>query len=179
VAAKLFTSLARLSNDIRNQLADLASALPADPHFSYGRGSILRTLVTGYRTDDRTQHSFDWQHDNRFATISVLLFATLASWSQPLLNRCIYFALLIVSAVCLAFSVSATSALSLLIAAMVMIYLHLAFSLRLGLIAMIVLGVLVCALAGIAFYYIDTAELIGRSGDWSGSRLGNSYLKNL
>ena len=103
-----------------------------------------------------------------WATISILLFATLAGWSQPLLNRCIYFALLIVSIVCLAFSVSATSALSLLIAAMVMIYLHLAFSLRLGLIAMFVLGVLVCALAGIAFYYIDTAELIGRSGDLTG-----------
>lgn len=103
-----------------------------------------------------------------WASISVLLFATLASWSQPLLNRFFYIVLLLTSVTCLAFSVSATSLLSLLIAALVMAYLHIAFSFRLGLIAMIVLGVLVCALAGIAFYYIDTAELIGRSGDLTG-----------
>ncbi len=103
-----------------------------------------------------------------WATISVLLFATLASWPQPPLTRFIYIALMLTSVVCLVFSVSATSVLSLLVAAMVMVYLHFAFSLRLGLVAMIVLGALVCALAGIAFYYIDTAELIGRSGDLTG-----------
>ncbi len=103
-----------------------------------------------------------------WAAISALLFATLSTWSEPLLNRFFYVLLTLISLVCLVFSVSATSVLSLIIAVMVIVYLHIAFSFRLGLIAMIVLGVLVSAMAGIAFYYIDTAELIGRSGDLTG-----------
>jgi len=103
-----------------------------------------------------------------WAAISALLFATLSSWSQPLLSRMLYLVLMLTSMACLVFSVSATSILSLLIAVLVIVYLQVAFKFRLGLIAMMVLGVLVSALAGIAFYYIDTAELIGRSGDLTG-----------
>ncbi len=70
--------------------------------------------------------------------------------------------------VALVFSVSATSLLALVVAALVMSYLYVAFRFELGLISTLVLGILCAALVGFAFYNIDTAELIGRSGDLTG-----------
>lgn len=103
-----------------------------------------------------------------WSAVSILMLVSLSSWNAPLHWRLSYLALAIVSALCLYHSVSATSALSLISASLIMVYLHAAFSIRLGLVAMIVLGLLVACLAGLSFYYIDTAELIGRSGDLTG-----------
>lgn len=66
------------------------------------------------------------------------------------------------------FSSSATSLLALVVSALVMSYLYVAFRFELGLISTLVLGVLCAALVGFAFYNINTAELIGRSGDLTG-----------
>ncbi|MFK7853378.1 MAG: O-antigen ligase family protein [Granulosicoccus sp.] len=103
-----------------------------------------------------------------WSAVSILLLLNLSSGNESGYRRALYICFAVVSAICLFKSVSATSALALLSASLVMIYLHIAFSLRLGLIAMIVLGLLVTAMMGMAFYYIDTAELIGRSGDLTG-----------
>lgn len=103
-----------------------------------------------------------------WSAVSILLLINLSSSNESVYRRVLYICLAIVSAICLFHSVSATSALALLSASLVMAYLHIAFSLRLGLIAMIVLGLFVATMMGMAFYYIDTAELIGRSGDLTG-----------
>ncbi|MFT6302880.1 MAG: exopolysaccharide production protein ExoQ [Granulosicoccus sp.] len=103
-----------------------------------------------------------------WSVISILLLSSICFWQISPVARTFYLVLAIASAVCLYFSESATSLLALISAACVMIYLHIAFSLRLGLISMMVLGVLVTGLAGVAFHFIDTAELIGRSGDLTG-----------
>jgi O-antigen ligase len=103
-----------------------------------------------------------------WAAISVLLLVSICFWQISHLDRAFYLVLAIASAICLYFSESATSLLALFVAALVMIYLHIAFTLRLSLISTVVLGVLVAALASVAFHLIDTAELIGRSGDLTG-----------
>jgi len=73
-----------------------------------------------------------------------------------------------VGLVALAFSVSATSLLALIVSALVMSYLFVAFRFELGLVSTLVLGALCAAMVGFAFYNINTAELIGRSGDLTG-----------
>jgi O-antigen ligase len=103
-----------------------------------------------------------------WSAISVLLLASLCTWNLSLPRRALYAALCALAVLCLYNSVSATSALALISAGLVMLYLHTAFSLRLGMLAMTVLGMLVATLVAMAFYYIDTAELIGRSGDLTG-----------
>ncbi|MFK7889916.1 MAG: O-antigen ligase family protein [Granulosicoccus sp.] len=103
-----------------------------------------------------------------WSAITLLLLVSLSFWSISNALRLLYLVLAIFSLLCLYKSVSATSLLALITSALVMIYLHAAFSLRLGLTAMLVLGVFVAGLAGVAFHFIDTAELIGRSGDMTG-----------
>lgn len=103
-----------------------------------------------------------------WASISVLMLFSLTFWHASARTRALYVALGLVSALCLYKSVSATSFLSLISAAAVMAYVHLAFSLRMGLIATVITGVMVSIMIGMAFYHIDTAELIGRSGDLTG-----------
>jgi len=103
-----------------------------------------------------------------WAAVSILLFTTRLAASRALTARFGWLLLLGLAVLCLAQSVSATSVLALLIAIGTMLYLYAATELRLGLLPMILLGLLVAALAGVAFQSIDTAELIGRSGDLTG-----------
>ena len=103
-----------------------------------------------------------------WSAISVLLLVSVCFWQITHLARFSYLALALASFICLYFSDSATSLLALFTAALVMIYLHVAFSLRLGLISMLALGTLCAGLAVVAFNFVDTAELIGRSGDLTG-----------
>lgn len=103
-----------------------------------------------------------------WAAVSVLLLVSLSFWSITPIQRLIYLALSLAAVTCLYFSESATSVLALITASLIMLYLYTAFNLRLGLISMIVLGLLAASLAIVAFRYIDTAELIGRSGDLTG-----------
>jgi len=103
-----------------------------------------------------------------WSAIAILLHASLLHWPQSLLSKLTNAIVIGIATVCLIYSSSATAVLALMIAALLMAYMYTAFSFRLGLVAMIVLGLLVCALAGLAFWFIDTAELIGRSGDLTG-----------
>jgi len=103
-----------------------------------------------------------------WSAISVMLFASLASWQKNIRRKMCLIAMIALSLLCLTLSVSATSFLALLIACMVMLYLHATLGLRLPLLATTLLGLLFLALSGFAIQYIDTAELIGRSGDLTG-----------
>ncbi|ASJ72540.1 O-antigen ligase family protein [Granulosicoccus antarcticus] len=103
-----------------------------------------------------------------WAAITVLLLVSLSFWRISTLRRALYLALTLAALLCLYFSVSATSVLALISAAVIMLYLYTAFNLRLGMIPMVILGVLAATLLSLAFTYINTAELIGRSGDLTG-----------
>ncbi len=103
-----------------------------------------------------------------WSAVTVLLLTSLCFWPLSTTRRAGYIALTIPALLCLYYSVSATSVLSLTSAALVMMYLHTTRSLNMGMLSMSVLGLLVAALLGMAFNYIDTAELIGRSGDLTG-----------
>lgn len=103
-----------------------------------------------------------------WSAVTVLLLISLCFWPISRTLRVFYLALAATALLCLYYSNSATSLLSLVTAAMIMVYLYAAFSLRLSMVAMMVLGILVAGLVGLAFYFIDTAELIGRSGDLTG-----------
>lgn len=103
-----------------------------------------------------------------WSAVTLLLATSLCFWTIPNTQRLLYIAVAAVSLLCLYNSVSATSLLALITAALVMLYLHAAFSLRLSILAMSMLGLLVAGLVGVAFYFIDIAELSGRSGDLTG-----------
>ena len=103
-----------------------------------------------------------------WAAIATLLFANVLGMVQSSWRKSLCVAALVLALLVLAKSVSATSVLALLLGALIMIYFFVAFRFKLGLIAMLVLGLLFTALAGLAFNHIDTAELIGRSGDMTG-----------
>ena len=75
---------------------------------------------------------------------------------------------IVLGLIALTFSSSATSLLALVVGALVMSYLYVAFRFDLGLISTLVLGVLCAILVAFAFYNINTAELIGRSSDLTG-----------
>lgn len=103
-----------------------------------------------------------------WSAIAVMLYASLMTWPLSIERRILCVFGLLIAILVLAASVSATSVLSLLIGLLIMVYLFVAFRFRLGLIAMAVLGLLFTTLAGLAFLQINTAELIGRSGDLTG-----------
>ena len=103
-----------------------------------------------------------------WAAICILANAVLMGNEATLGKKFLCFLGMVFGAVALVFSVSATSLLALVVASLVMCYLYVAFRFELGLISTLVLGVLCAALVGFSFYNIDTAELIGRSGDLTG-----------
>ncbi|MFK7861277.1 MAG: O-antigen ligase family protein [Granulosicoccus sp.] len=103
-----------------------------------------------------------------WAATTLLLTTSLCFWRISTAQRLVYAGIALVSMVCLYYSVSATSLLALITASLVMLYMHAAFSLRFNIFAMMLLGILVVGLVGVAFVFIDTAELIGRSGDLTG-----------
>lgn len=103
-----------------------------------------------------------------WAAVTIILFVFRAASRRRLSSRLGDIAIIVLAALCLTQSVSATSVLALFTALLVMFYVYAATDLELGALAMVVIGVLVCALTFLAFRSIDTAELIGRSGDLTG-----------
>jgi len=103
-----------------------------------------------------------------WAAIAVMLFAFRAAEGQRLTVRLGWMVMSALALLCLVQSVSATSVLALVVAVLVMLYVYAATELKLSAFPMILLGVIVSVLAFIAFRSIDTAELIGRSGDLTG-----------
>jgi len=103
-----------------------------------------------------------------WATITVLCSATLMGNVDTIGKKLLCFMAFSCGLLALTFSLSATSLLALVVSSLVMAYLYLAFRFELGLIATFVLGIMFATMVAFAFYHIDTAELIGRSGDLTG-----------
>jgi len=103
-----------------------------------------------------------------WATITILASATVMANVATIGKKLLCLAAMSCALTALIFSVSATSLLALVVSSLVMLYLYLAFRFDLGLIATFILGIMFAILVGFAFYNIDTAELIGRSGDLTG-----------
>jgi O-antigen ligase len=103
-----------------------------------------------------------------WSAITILACAVAFGNTQTVGKKLLLSAGFILGVIALVNSVSATSLLSLIVSVLVMAYLYVAFRFDLGLISTLVLGVFAAGLVGLAFYNIDTAELIGRSGDLTG-----------
>lgn len=103
-----------------------------------------------------------------WAAITVLAGATMMANVPSTGKKLLCLAAMTCGLIALVFSVSATSLLALIVSGLVMTYLYVAFGFELGFIATVVLGIMFATLVGFAFYHIDTAELIGRSGDLTG-----------
>ncbi len=103
-----------------------------------------------------------------WSAIAVLLYASMLTHPLTLNKKLLYSIGLLIALTVLVNSVSATSVLSLVIGLLVMSYLFIAHRFQLGYAATMVLGTFFVALAIFSFYNIDTAELIGRSGDLTG-----------
>jgi len=131
-------------------------AVPAIGIESYAGSNVWRGVMTSKNTL------------GFWATIAVLANATMLGNGATGGKKLLCLAGLICGLIALLFSVSATSLLALLVSGLVMSYLFLAFRFELGFIATFILGIMCAALVAFAFYNIDTAELIGRSGDLTG-----------
>jgi len=103
-----------------------------------------------------------------WSAISVLLFFTLSDSVHTISARLMCWILALLSAGVLLMSESATSLLAMVVAGSLSLYLFLAFRFQLGFVRMAVMAVLFVGLVGLAVSNIDTAELLGRSGDLTG-----------
>jgi len=103
-----------------------------------------------------------------WSAISVLLFITLSDSVRTGFMRLMCWSLAAVSFGVLVMSQSATSLLAMVVAGSLSLYLYLAFRFQLGFVRMLVMAVLFLGLIGLVFSNIDTAELLGRSGDLTG-----------
>ncbi len=103
-----------------------------------------------------------------WAAVSVLLYITLWDSSNSVLVKlgCLFMA--VVALFVLVMSESATSLLAMLMAGALSLYIFIAFRFNLGFIRMVVLAVLFGSLAAFAITSINTAELVGRTGDLTG-----------
>lgn len=103
-----------------------------------------------------------------WAAIGVLLYATLSDSLHSRFLKLLCYLMVLVSAALLMMSQSATSMLALLVAGGLSLYLFIANRFELGFIRMTVLAALFIGVVGLAIGSIDTAELLGRSGDLTG-----------
>jgi len=131
-------------------------AVPAIGIESYEGNSVWRGIMTSKNTL------------GFWATITILCSATAMGNVASIEKKLLCLAALLGGLTALIFSVSATSLLALIVGGSSMLYLYLAFRFKLGLIATFILGIMFATIVAFAFYNIDTAELIGRSGDLTG-----------
>ncbi len=103
-----------------------------------------------------------------WAAVAVLLYVSQWSRATTALGRVVCVGMALLSFVTLYFSHSATSLLALIVGGAVAMYFYIAHRFQLGFIRMVVMAVLFTALVFMAFKNIDTAELLGRSGDLTG-----------
>ena len=112
---------------------------------------------------------FNSKNDLGFwAAVGVLLYITLSDSTQTPYRKLLCFLMAGLCLGALAFSQSATSLLALLIAGALSLYFFIAGRFQLGFIRMAILAILFTAVIGMAIANIDTAELVGRTGDLTG-----------
>ena len=107
-------------------------------------------------------------HLGFWASIAVLLYIALSNSCTTALMKLACFVMALVSFYVLVKSESATSLLAMLIAGALSLYIFLAFRFQLGFVRMAVLALLFGGLLGFAVSFIDTAEIVGRTGDLTG-----------
>jgi len=100
--------------------------------------------------------------------IGVLLYITLSDSTQSSGFKLMCFILAGVSLALLGLSHSATSLLSMLVAGALSLYLFIASRFQLSFIRMAVMAILFTAVVALAIANIETAELVGRTGDLTG-----------
>jgi len=103
-----------------------------------------------------------------WSAISVLLFITVSDSVNTLLMRAVCWLMALVSLFVLIEADSATSLLAMVVGGSLSLYLYIAFRFQLGFARMAVMAVLFIGLVGLIITNIDTAGLLGRSGDLTG-----------
>ena len=103
-----------------------------------------------------------------WAAVAVLLYITLSASTQNIFMRMLCYVMALVSLYVLIRSDSATSLLAMLVGGSLSLYLYIAFRFQLGFIRMVVLAILLGGLLAFALSNIDTAQIVGRSGDLTG-----------
>lgn len=103
-----------------------------------------------------------------WAAVAVLLYITLSASYQSLFMKLMCYAMALVSLYVLIKSDSATSLLAMLVGGSLSLYLYIAFRFQLGFARMVVLAILLGGLLAFALSNIDTAQIVGRSGDLTG-----------
>ncbi|MBX2825276.1 MAG: O-antigen ligase family protein [Gammaproteobacteria bacterium] len=103
-----------------------------------------------------------------WAAIGVLLYISQMARPISLARKAAYLVLTLVSLATLYFSHSATSLLALLVGGSLSLYFFLSIRFRLGFFRMGLMAIFFIAVLGLAVANINTAELVGRSGDLTG-----------
>lgn len=103
-----------------------------------------------------------------WSATAVLLFCTRLMHVNRLHARAALLVLIALALINLVMSSSATSLLAMMVAGMIMFYVYVARSFSLGIVPMILLGLLLLGLAALSIQFVNTAELVGRSGDLTG-----------
>ncbi|PIE35697.1 MAG: hypothetical protein CSA54_05255 [Gammaproteobacteria bacterium] len=103
-----------------------------------------------------------------WSAASVLLFITLSESTRELFWRVFCFVMAGIAVGVLIMSQSATSLMAMLVAGAVALYLYISIRFQLGFVRMVVLAVLMVAIVGLAIANIDTASIVGRTGDLTG-----------
>jgi len=103
-----------------------------------------------------------------WASITLLLYVTLSASMQSFFMKFLCYLFAALSLFLLLRSDSATSLLAMLVAGSLSLYLYIAFRFQLGFVRMVVLALLFGGLLGFALSNIDTAQILGRSGDLTG-----------
>jgi len=125
--------------------------------------------VQSYEGSQVWRGVFNSKNDLGFwAGVGVLLYVTLSDSTHASTLKFLCFLLAGVCLVVLALSQSATSLLAMLVAGSLSLYLYIASRFELGFMRMAVLAVLFVAVVALIMVNIETAELVGRSGDLTG-----------
>jgi len=112
---------------------------------------------------------FNSKNDLGFwAGVGVLLYVTLSDSTHSTLLKLLCFLMAGLCLAVLGLSQSATSLLAMLIAGSLSLYLFIAIRFQLGFIRMAVMAVLFTAMIALVISNIETAELVGRTGDLTG-----------
>ena len=131
-------------------------ALPALGIESYEGSQVWRGILTSKNTL------------GFWAGIGVLLYISQWSRAQTGSGRVLCLFMTLLSLLCLYSSKSATSLLAMVVGGAVALYFYIAFRFKLGFVRMVVMAMLFTGLVVVAVLNINTAELVGRSGDLTG-----------
>ncbi len=131
-------------------------ALPALGIESYEGSQVWRGILTSKNTL------------GFWSGIGVLLYISQWSRAQTSSGRVLCLFMALISLLCLYSSKSATSLLAMIVGGAVALYFYIAFRFKLGFVRMVVMAMLFTGLVIVAVLNINTAELVGRSGDLTG-----------